>query len=240
MQYDLLAIISMNKFAFISDIHGNYPALRAVLKDIDSLNVDKIYCLGDLVGYYSQINEVINIIKSRGIECILGNHDYAIIHNKGVIDRSKTCTNVLTCQLGYISSDNLDFLRSMTTSLTIQAGDYKIFAVHGGLKDYVDEYLSDLSESYFDTLDKSITHVITAHNHLPRVERYGNVLYANSGSVGQPRDYNPMAGYVIFEDGMFTIRRVIYNIDETIQQMKIHGFPDYIADVLHKGCKIGG
>ena len=202
--------------------------------------MDKIYCLGDLVGYYSQINEVINAIRSRRIECILGNHDYAMIHNRGVIERSKTCTNVLTQQLGYISSDNLDFLRSLNTSLTIQVGNYKIFAVHGGLKNYVDEYLSDLSENYFDTLNKSITHVITGHNHLPKVERFGNILYANSGSVGQPRDYNPMAGYVFFEDGMFSIRRVPYNIDETIQQMKTDGFPNYIADVLRKGCKIGG
>lgn len=230
----------MNKIAFISDIHGNYPALKAVLQDIDSLNLDKIYCLGDLVGYYSQINEVINTIKSRRIECILGNHDYAMIHNKGVIDRSKTCTNVLTQQLGYITSENLDFLRSLNISMTIQTGDYTIFAVHGGLNDYVDEYLPELSESYFETLDKTITHVITGHNHLPKVERYGNILYANSGSVGQPRDYNPMAGYAIFEDGIFTIRRVSYNIDETIQQMRIDDFPDYIADVLRKGCKIGG
>ena len=230
----------MNKLAFISDIHGNYPALKAVLQDIDILNVDKIYCLGDLVGYYSQINEVINTIKQRGIECILGNHDYAMIYNNGVIKRSKTCTNVLTKQLDYITSENLDFIRNLNTSMTIKVGDYSIFAVHGGLKDYVDEYLPDLTESYFETLDKSITHFITGHNHLPRVERYGNILYANSGSVGQPRDYNPMAGYVIFEEGMFTIRRVMYNVDETIQRMKLDGFPDYIANILRKGCKIGG
>lgn len=230
----------MNKLAFISDIHGNYPALKAVLQDIDTLNVDKIYCLGDLVGYYSQINEVINTIKQRRIECILGNHDYAMLYNCCVIERSKTCTNVLTKQLDYITSENLDFMRSLNTSITIHAGDYSILAVHGGLNDYVDEYLPDLSENYFETLDKSITHVITGHNHLPKVERYGNILYANSGSVGQPRDYNPMAGYVIFERGMFTIHRVPYDIDETIQQMKKDGFPDYIADILRKGCKIGG
>ena len=230
----------MSKFAFISDIHGNFPALKAVLWDIDLQEVDKIYCLGDLVGYYSQINEVIDTIRNRNIECIIGNHDYAMIHYGGVIERSKTCTNVLTQQLGYITLENLNFLRSLNTSMTIQTGGYKIFSVHGGINDYVDEYISDLSESYFETLDKTITHVITGHNHLPGVERYGNILYANSGSVGQPRDYNPMACYVIFEDGIFTIRRVSYNVEETIQQMKINGFPDYIAEVLRKGCRIGG
>lgn len=230
----------MSKFAFISDIHGNYSALKAVLRDIDLQKVDKIYCLGDLVGYYSQINEVIDTIKKRRIECIIGNHDYAMVHNGGIIERSKTCTNILTKQLNYITSENLEFLRRLDATMTIEIGQYKIFAVHGGLNNHIDEYLSNLSDNYFKALDKSITHVITGHNHLPKVKHYGNILYANCGSVGQPRDYNPMASYAIFEEGKYNIRRVSYNIDETIKQMKVDGFPDYIADVLHKGCKIGG
>ena len=230
----------MSKFAFISDIHGNYSALKAVLLDIDLHKVDKIYCLGDLVGYYSQINEVIDTIRNRNIECIIGNHDYAMIHNGGVIDRSKTCTNVLTKQLEYIRAENLEFLRGLDSSMQITDGEYSIFAVHGGLNDYVDEYLSNLTEDYFDLIDSSITHVITGHNHLPKVERFGDIQYANSGSVGQPRDYNPMAGYVIFDNGNFSVYRVTYDIEETVQKMKEYGFPDYIAEILHKGCKIGG
>lgn len=230
----------MSKFAFISDIHGNYPALKAVLQDIDLQKVDKIYCLGDLVGYYSQINEVIDSIRNRNIECIIGNHDYAMVHNCGVIDRSKTCTNVLTKQLEYIRTDNLDFLSGLDCSMLITDSEYSIFAIHGGLNDYVDEYLSNLTEDYFESLDSSITHVITGHNHLPKVEQYGNIQYANSGSVGQPRDYNPMAGYVIFDNGHFYVRRVTYDIEETVQKMKEYGFPGYIAEILYKGCKIGG
>jgi len=230
----------MSRFAFISDIHGNYPALKAVLRDIDIQKVDKIYCLGDLVGYYSQINEVIDTIRNRGIKCIIGNHDYAMLHNNGVITRSKTCTNVLTKQLEYIRADNLEFLSGLNNSMLITDGEYSIFAVHGGLNDYVDEYLSNLTEDYFKLIDSSITHVITGHNHLPKVEKYGKIQYANSGSVGQPRDHNPMAGYVIFDRGSFSIRRVAYDIDEIVQKMKDEGYPDYIADILYKGCKIGG
>ena len=230
----------MSKIAFISDIHGNYPALKAVLKDINSQKVNKIYCLGDLVGYYSQINEVIDTIREREIECIIGNHDYAMIYSNGIIKRSKTCTYVLTRQLEYITPENIDFLKGLSTSLTIEDGNNTIFAVHGGLNDYVDEYLPELSEYYFKPLDKSITHVVTAHNHLPQVEQYGRIRYANSGSVGQPRDHNPMSGYAIYGDGNFTIRRVTYNCEETIQRMKYDGFPDYIGEILRKGYRIGG
>lgn len=240
MLLDLFLIISMSKVAFISDIHGNYPALKAVLHDIDNQRVDRIFCLGDLVGYYSQINEVINTIREREISCIIGNHDYAMIHSKGVIERSKTCTNVLTRQLEYISAENFEFLHSLKDSMSLSIDGYTIFAVHGGLNDYIDEYLPELSLGYFEKLDEHITHVITAHNHIPKVADYGRIHYANSGSVGQPRDYNPKSGYVLFENGIFTIHRVSYDFEDTIQRMKDDGFPDYIAEILSKGCKIGG
>lgn len=232
--------MSMSKIAFISDIHGNFSALIAVLEDIKANGIGKIFCLGDLVGYYSQINEVIDTIRENNIKCIVGNHDYAMIHNNGEIIRSKTCTNVLKRQIEYISKSNLSFLQSLETSMTLDIGKYKIFAVHGGLNNYIDEYINEFNVDYFSRLDSSITHVITAHNHKPIVKSFGRIQYANSGSVGQPRDYNPQAGYVIFENGQFSIVRIEYNIGATIQKMKEDGFPEYIADILKRGCQIGG
>ncbi len=84
----------MSKTAFISDLHGNYPALEAVLKDIDAKGIKNIICLGDVVGYYSMINEVIETLHKRKIPTIMGNHDFAMVNTHGVIERSKTCTNI--------------------------------------------------------------------------------------------------------------------------------------------------
>lgn len=229
----------MSKIAFISDIHGNYPALLSVLRDIDARGISEIYCLGDLVGYYCQINEVINEIRNRNIQCVIGNHDYALVHNAGVIDRSRTCTNVLTKHLEYIDATNYRFLESLSDNVLIEVGNNKIMAVHGGLNNYVDEYLTELSDEYFANVDKSITHIVTAHNHKAMAAEFGKIHYANSGSVGQPRDNNPQASYVIYDNGDFHIVRVSYPIDETIERMKEFGFPDYIAEVLKRGCKIG-
>ena len=64
------------KTAFISDIHGNYEALSAVLAEIDRLGVTNIYCAGDVVGYYAQINEVCHALRQREIPCVMGNHDW--------------------------------------------------------------------------------------------------------------------------------------------------------------------
>lgn len=229
----------MSRIAFISDIHGNYPALTAVLNDIDTKQVDSIYCLGDLVGYYSQINEVIDTVRLRNISCILGNHDYALIHNKGVIPRSRTCTNVLTKQLEYISSQNHLFLKSLPDSLIIEEDKYKILAVHGGINDYIDEYIQEITESYFSSLDSTISYVISAHNHKANIQNFSKVHYANTGSVGQPRDHDPRASYLLYDNGSLEIIRVSYDIEAIIRQMESDGFPSYISEVLKTGSRIG-
>ena len=84
----------MNKIAIISDIHGNLPALDAVLKDIKNQGINTVYCLGDLVGYYCFFNEVVERLEREEIPCIMGNHDYALVKNNGIINRSKTCTTI--------------------------------------------------------------------------------------------------------------------------------------------------
>lgn len=229
----------MSKLAFISDIHGNLPALQSVLEDISSLKVDGIYCLGDLVGYYAEINEVIEIIKKNNITCCMGNHDYALVHNKGIIPRSKTCTNVLTRQLEYISHDNFNFIKGLPDKLEFIFDSKTFFCVHGGLNNHIDEYINLNNEKYFDSVRGKYDIVITAHNHIPTVINYDNFLYGNCGSIGQPRDHNPKSSYLVYDNGSLEIKRVKYNIDEVKEQMGQMGFPDYISDVLYKGFRIG-
>ena len=86
------------KTAIISDIHGNHPALKAVLEDADREGVNRFFCLGDMVGYYCMFNEVVETIRKRNIPCLTGNHDFALLRNNGIIERSKTCTRILTRQ----------------------------------------------------------------------------------------------------------------------------------------------
>lgn len=115
------------KIAVIADVHGNYPALTAVLKDIEAEGVDQVYCLGDLVGYYCMIDEVIDTLRERGIPCLMGNHDYALCFTGGVIDRSKTCTRILGRQLQEIRSDNRDWLSQLPDHVSFQLGEKTFF-----------------------------------------------------------------------------------------------------------------
>ncbi|MFW9882206.1 MAG: metallophosphoesterase family protein, partial [Candidatus Thorarchaeota archaeon] len=68
--------------AIIADIHGNYPALKAVIEDIEKYNIDTIYSLGDVAGYYCMINECINLLRVKNVINIFGNHDLYIVNNK--------------------------------------------------------------------------------------------------------------------------------------------------------------
>lgn len=75
------------KIGLISDIHGNYEALKAVLAELDRMNVSEIYCIGDVVGYYSQVNECCDELRLRQIPCVMGNHDWYLASGGFAQDR---------------------------------------------------------------------------------------------------------------------------------------------------------
>ncbi len=97
--------------ALISDIHGNYCALEKVLSKIDLLGINEIYCLGDIVGYYSQVNECCEELQKRNIKCILGNHDWHMISNTH-FQRSNSANDCMQYQRKIITPNNLKWLAS--------------------------------------------------------------------------------------------------------------------------------
>ena len=99
------------RIGFISDIHGNYEALKSVLSALDKLNVSEVYCLGDVVGYYSQVNECCDELRKRQIPCIMGNHDWYLAGG-GFCPRSKSVNDCLVYQRKVISEENLNWLES--------------------------------------------------------------------------------------------------------------------------------
>jgi putative phosphoesterase len=230
----------MSKIAVISDIHGNLPALEAVLTDIKSKQISTIYCLGDLVGYYCFFNEVVQKINELKIPTVLGNHDDALINNKGVIARSKTCTQILKWQLENASASTISFLKSLPTHLEITHSNHSIKLIHAGLKDNVDEYLFDVNDTYFENHQLNEDLLVSGHTHLPSYKKlYSGKTWINPGSAGQPRDGNNKASYVIIDEGLNPeFIRVSYNYDLVIEAMALNGFENYIAEGLKTGKKI--
>jgi putative phosphoesterase len=231
----------MSSIAIISDIHGNLPALEAVLEDIDEKNIDTIYCLGDLVGYYCYFNEVVEKIIDLHIPCIIGNHDFALAFNNGIIERSKTCTNILGWQLKNVRNETIANLKLLPKKMEIKFGDKSMFLVHGGLLDPIDEYLFDVNEDYFYKNNFKHDILVTGHTHLISYKKfYNGKIWLNPGSVGQPRDFDNRASYLLLNDS-FDVEfvRVKYDFNKVVNRMKNLGFENYISASLLNGKKIG-
>ncbi len=226
--------------AFISDIHGNYPALKAVLEDIRSKNIAEIYCLGDLVGYNSMVNEVVETIRDQSIPCLMGNHDYALVHHRGVIERSKTATRLLKRQLEELTPENLNFLNQLPHRLQID-GTVKMELVHGGIHDPIDEYLVNFGDAYLEGQPIEWQVLVTGHtHHFTDKKASDGRRHLNPGSVGQSRDGDPRASYGLYHsDGTFERIRVEYLVDEIVGDMRKKGYPDYVSEILYRGVGVG-
>ena len=180
--------------ALISDIHGNYPALETVLNEIDKTGCNRIISLGDVAGYYPMINECAALLRGRGIQNIMGNHDYYLVSGEPC-PRSTSANDCLNFQHGIISEENLTWLRSSPSTLT--AGELEM--THGGWNDPLDEYLHAVDEHYF--ANRPGKYFFSGHTHIPCNIDLGEKHYCNPGSVGQPRDGDPRASFALFDDG---------------------------------------
>lgn len=216
--------------AVISDIHGNYEALEAVLKEIDKLKVSKIYCLGDVVGYYSQVNECCDILRERGIECLMGNHDW-YMSSGSFCPRSQSVNDCLKYQRKVISTTNLNWLKTFKLQFEID----NIKMVHGGWTDPIDEYLYEPNEGYFNKIEGDI--FISGHTHIQQLVKFTNKVYCNPGSVGMPRDNDPRSAFAIIDNGMISLKRVEYDMEKVFHLMEKAGFSDYYYGGLKTGSR---
>lgn len=220
--------------AIISDVHGNYPALKAVLSEIDKLGCEQIISLGDVSGYYCMVNECIEEFRRRNIVNLLGNHDYYIL-GRGDCPRSYTVNRITEYQRKIITPENKAYLENSL----IELDNDLLSARHGGWKDPIDEYITDFD---FECVrDKKVNVFCSGHTHVQKMVKEGDKIYFNPGSVGQPRDFDSSAAFAIIKnDGMIELKRVAYNIDEIAKKMAVVGFEERTYSCLYTGERIGG
>jgi putative phosphoesterase len=237
----------MTRLAIISDIHGNLPALEAVLADIDALGITDIFHLGDLVGYNPFPNETVALVARRGLPGITGNYDQAVLGQ--VPDPVGELLNAKITPMGReiyawtvreVNIQSREFLAAQPRQLSLARGKWRLRLTHGSprhIKDYVrpswpDELVGDLlSEVQEDIL-------LTGHTHIPVVRQVNGKWLLNPGSVGFPKDGNPQAAYAVLELGeefKVSIRRVEYDIERTIQAIRKRGLPPKAGEDLRAG-----
>jgi putative phosphoesterase len=239
----------MDTITIFSDIHANLPALQAVFADMERRGAPNIYCLGDLVGYGVQPNEVIDAIRGRDIPTIMGNYDQGVGNNSD--DCGCAYTNPVSEALGkrsiawsnqHTTDANKEYLRSLPLHIPVTLGDLKMLLVHGSPRK-INEYLFEErpEKSLERLLDESgVDVLVCGHTHKPyhRVLSSGRHII-NSGSVGKPKDNDPRAGYVKIsaecEKLSVSFIRVKYDVEAEVKAIGATEMPHEYAEMLRLG-----
>lgn len=227
----------------ISDIHANLTALETVLEHAGE--VERVWCLGDVVGYGPSPNEcILRVRELPNFTCLLGNHDAAAI---GLIDintfNPEARISIEWLQ-GELTEESIEFLKQLPETQTFET----VTLAHGSPRQPVYEYLLDTQSAtdnfeYFDT-----DFCFVGHTHLPvifhlkeddyiarlsippanKVSELEKRTIVNPGSVGQPRDRDPRASYVIFDpsENSWDYRRIDYDIPAVQELMTAAGLPE--------------
>lgn len=235
------------RVAIISDIHANITALDAVLDDLNAQRAERIYCLGDLVGYAAFPNEVIDRIQQASIPTIIGNYDDGVGFDRdecGCAYRDPEEQRLGDLSLRWtqktVTDDRKAVLRALTPEIRFEADGRRVRLVHGSPR-RMNEYLfEDRPLSSFQRLAAtSETEVlIYGHTHKPYTKRVDGVLFINAGSVGKPKDGDPRACYVVIETGgdvAVEFRRVAYAVETAAAAIRASELPDKFADDIESG-----
>lgn len=254
-------LLSLSKFAIISDIHSNLAALTAVIEELDRRGIKEIFCLGDLVGYGPQPAECLDLVIERQIASIMGNHDQAVIYeptnfNAGA-ERASYWTRQCLEEEKDLKKRNHRWAFLGRLMVRLQMG--KILLVHGSPRRPISEYIFP-DDIYTNTakitaIFERVEHLcFVGHTHVPGVFLEDPDFYStdeldyvypindneraviNVGSVGQPRDQDTRASFVIVSDEQVEFVRVEYDIEATAKLIYANPFlDDFEGKRLHEG-----
>jgi len=218
------------KIAILSDIHGNFPALEAVLEDIQ--DVDAVLCCGDLVGYYPDINETCTVIRKLNVSLVRGNHDAFV---SGVLEPNpaKAMAYRTEWTKTHLESKHLQWLRSLPVEIRCEWDGMFIRLRHANPWDEF-TYIYPDSDLTSIQLEKDEL-LILGHTHRPMLARAGDGKILNPGSVGQPRDGNPRASYALLDTRTrhIEIIRRPYNVLGLQKRLEAMGWND-ISGILSR------
>lgn len=240
--------------AIVSDVHSNIEALTAVLAHADSAGpLDAVWCLGDIVGYGPEPSAVLAMLRSRELTSVTGNHDLAAAGGIGVEEFNAYAAEAALWNGQQLSEAERRFLLSLP--LTQITGAFTL--VHGTLRGPEWEYLLSAEQAEVQFELQTTPYSIVGHSHLPFrfEERSGSPprlgmasdgetlalgaarLILNPGSVGQPRDGDPRAAYLLYDDQAATVtwHRVEYDIAATQQKMRAARLPQWLSERLSMG-----
>lgn len=238
--------------AVLSDIHSNLEALEAVLAAADAEGCERVIVLGDIVGYGADPDAVIARLAERDAIAIAGNHDLAATGGFDVSWFNEVAAAAIKWTSETMTADAKGYLQGLSP----RRDTTEVLLVHGSVRDPVAEYLLDVPGARVSFEIGDFPLAFFGHTHLPTVFRCtddgqinGWVLeegmdlslesdlrfMVNPGSVGQPRDHDPRAAFMIWDDGFVRGHRVAYPIEAAARKIRDAGLPRWLAERLSLG-----
>lgn len=241
------------KLALISDIHGNLEALEAAFVEIDRLKVDGVYCLGDVIGYGSDPSSCLTMVAQRCAAVLMGNHEYAVL---GLVE-AETMNEVAQESIAWTSHHLTDKDMSLIADFQMTLEVEDCLLVHAAPHDPKDwHYLLTRAEAAraFDAFTQRLC--FFGHTHVPMIfsqavgsanirSRMGHDFdpdedaryLVNVGSIGQPRDDDPRACFVVYDSNEDTVtyHRVQYDVRKTQTKMSEANLPKMLIERLEYG-----
>lgn len=241
MEFHLQHSINIVRTLLISDIHANLSAFEAVLED--AVPFDQVWCLGDLVGYGPDPEECVKLLRSLpGLQCIMGNHDAAILGFIDFMAFNDEARYSLQIQLQHLSQESMDFLELLPIRLEVEG----VTLAHGSPRNPIWEYVlrDSVARDNFEHFDTQ--GCLIGHSHVPLIFSQDEQMrlkllqpqnadrwlakerfILNPGSLGQPRDLNPEASYVVWDDqeNTWEFRRAAYDIFGVQARMEALNLP---------------
>jgi len=239
--------------AIVSDIHGNRHALEAVLADVASTDARELWCLGDVVGYGADPNDCCALVRENAAVCLAGNHDLAVTGTIPLDEFSHGAALAARWTQEVLADDHVEWLRSLSP----QGDEEEVGLYHASPRDPVWEYVLStlLAELCLDVAEERVC--LVGHSHValsfvrPEGEaatgdtrRAGDALdmslgewLVNPGSVGQPRDGDPRAAWLLLDTGSWHAewRRTQYDIAGAAAAIRAARLPDSLAERLEYG-----
>ena len=185
------------KIGILSDIHGNAQALRNILDQMRQMEVDRIYFLGDAVGYLPWEYEVLDLLRTERIRCIQGNHDAMLL---GALPLNEAADRI--CRISQarrrLSSENRDFIRSWPDCRELTMDGHSILFVHGSPDHHLTEYVH--ADGNFSFTRRYHHHIFfMGHTHRPFIHETADGWAINVGSCGLPRDQGNLSAFAVYE-----------------------------------------
>jgi putative phosphoesterase len=223
----------------VSDIHSNLVALNKMLEE--SGRFDAVICAGDIVGYGPDPAECIDIATSLGFRCVKGNHDHAVATGdaSGFNPYAREAASI---NRRLVDDAGKAWLGRLPDGLSFDVEGIRVAVFHGSPSDPLNEYIfPEEAEIRTDGLlnESGADLLILGHTHIPYVLRSKGRALVNPGSIGQPRDGDPRASFMMVDVNGAAVsvvhRRVEYDVDEVVGRMRRLGLPEFLASRLHHG-----